>query len=485
MKFENKIHRENAGTFIIVMITIVVLTFIAADICYKAVQRYRYTMQSSSWTESLMIAEAGADRAMAALNSSSWTGWQTTSGTAAPSGVPSTSGSNILSGTIPHLFAGEDSRTAAVKVTVDAPSGMNGTTGQWYRIRSVGTTGLPHTGTIGQEPTLTDSNGNKISHTYMLRKFSFLNDITSGLVSAPQVSRTIEVLAQPTGAKPFFEAMTLQSSIQMSGAGTIDSFDSSNPAMSTNGLYDSTKRQTNANIGTLNSFGSDLRNTFVYGSLAYTGPAPQNDGNVTGGVTNPFTTTINPVSNPTWTANSPITVVNGSATISGGTQSSPTRVKLTSLTVPGGAVLTLAQLSSGAPTYIEIWVNGDFTTSGSGYILQQPNVHVTYYIDGQITTSGASFNNESNIAANNLIYGIGTSSTTMTVSGNGTFIGAIDAPKYNITLSGAANFSGAFVANTLLISGGASMHYDQSLANFSTGQGASGFTVGSWVEVAQ
>ena len=51
---------------------------------------------------------------------------------------------------------------------------------------------------------------------------------------------------------------------------------------------------------------------------------------------------------------------------------------------------------------------------------------------------------------------------------------------YNITLSGAANFSGAFIANTLLISGGASMHYDQALANFSTIEGSSGYTVGSW-----
>jgi len=483
---QNNKNQEYAGTLIIVMITIVVLTFTAADICYKAVQRYRYTMQSSSWTESLMISEAGADRAMAALNSGTWAGgWQTTSGTGAPSGAPSTSGSNTLSGTIQHLFAGEDSRTAAVNVTVDAPSAMYGTTGQWYRIRCVGTTSLPHTGTIGQEPTLTDSNGNKISHIYMLRKFSFLNDVTSGLVSAPQVSRTVEVLAEPNTIKPFFESMTLESSLNMSGGGTIDSFDSTNPTMSTNGLYDPTKRQTNGNVGLLNSFGSDLKNTYVYGSLSYTGPEPANDGNVTGGETHPFSTTVNQVTDPTWTANSPLTVVNGSATIAGGTISAPTRVKLSSLNVPGGGVLNITQLASGAQTYVEIWVTGDFNTSGSGYISQQPNVHVTYYIDGSITTSGQSFNNQSNVAANNVIYGIGSSSTTMTVSGAGTFIAAVYAPKYNITLSGAANFSGAFIANTLLISGGASMHYDASLKNLSTREGATGYSVGSWIEAAR
>ncbi len=373
-----------------------------------------------------------------------------------------------------------------MKVTIDAPASLNGSTGQWYRIRAVGTTGLPQTVPIGQEPSLIDSNGNKVGHAYMLRKFSFSSDITSGRVSTPQVSRTIEILARPNVVNPFTLAMTLKSSLNMSGGGVIDSFDSSNPLYSTSGLYDSTKRQSNGNVGMLNSTGSDLKNTFVYGKLAYTGPAPANATNVQGGLTSPFSTTVNAVTDPTWTPNNGLSVINGSATITGGSQSSPTRVKVSSLNVPGGGVLTLNGLASGAPSYVEIWVTGDFTTSGSGYILQGSNVHVTYYIDGQITTSGGSFNNQSGLAANNVIYATGKSNTTMTVSGSGNFIGLVDAPSYNVTLSGAANFSGAFIANTMIISGGASMHYDQSAAKYlHQSRGASGFNVGSWTEVAQ
>ena len=136
MKSIHRKHNENGGTFIIAMITIVVLTFAAADICFKSVEsaiaRDEF-MQSSSWTESLIVAEGGADRAMAALNTGSWSGWTTNSGTAAPSGVPSSSGTNILSASLTHLYSGEDSRNAAVKVTIDAPASLNGSTGQWYR----------------------------------------------------------------------------------------------------------------------------------------------------------------------------------------------------------------------------------------------------------------------------------------------------------------------------------------------------------------
>ena len=112
---------------------------------------------------------------------------------------------------------------------------------------------MPRTVPIGQEATLVDSNGNKVAHTYLLRKFNFSSDITSGLVSAPQVSRTVEVLARPNLVNPFNLAMTLKSSLNMSGGGIIDSFNSSNPLYSTGGLYDSTKRQSNATVGSLST----------------------------------------------------------------------------------------------------------------------------------------------------------------------------------------------------------------------------------------
>ena len=232
-----------------------------------------------------------------------------------------------------------------------------------------------------------------------------------------------------------------------------------------------------------------LGGDYVYGTVAYSGVAPTNTSNVTGGVTTPFTQTVATPTDPTGrTANSATTTINGggSYTITGGSQSSPTLVNLSILNVSGGGTLTL-EASGTTASYIQVWVSGDFVLSGGSTIVQQPNVHVTYYVDGKLDISGGSISNQTNIASNNVIFATGKTSTTATISGGSSFTGAIDAPTYDITISGgASNFYGAFVGNSLTVSGGASIHYDSQLKNLSgSGGTASGYIVGSWVEVAR
>ena len=287
----------------------------------------------------------------------------------------------------------------------------------------------------------------------LLRKLSFLeNRYTLAALAKPQSMRMVEILAQPKSQ--FTMALLLNNQLTMSGGGWIDSFDSSNPTYSTNGLYVAAKRESNAKIGINNTNGStDLKGTYVYGSLAYSGAAPANTSNVQGGVTTPFSKPIAPVTAPTWTSyNASPSIINNSATLTGGTQASPALYKVSSVTVSGGKVLTLAPYAAGQQSYIEIWVTGDFTTSGSGYILQQAGVHVTYHIQGNLNVSGSSFNNQSNVAANCIIDMVNppTGTTqTVTVSGSGNFIGVMDAPAANYDISGSANFSGALIGNTM------------------------------------
>ena len=111
---------------------------------------------------------------------------------------------------------------------------------------------------------------------------------------------------------------------------------------------------------------------------------------------------------------------------------------------------------------------------------------MTYYIAGDVTVSGGSFNNQSNIAANNIINlinpPVGTSQK-VTVSGGGTFIGAINAPGADFTISGSGNLSGAIIGKTMNISGGASVHFDEALASMA-GSGY-GYKVASWVEAVR
>ena len=56
----------------------------------------------------------------------------------------------------------------------------------------------------------------------------------------------------------------------------------------------------------------------------------------------------------------------------------------------------------------------------------------------------------------------------------------INAPAYNMTVSGTGSLSGAFIANSIVISGGASVHYDESLN--AGGQGGTNYSYASWFE---
>ena len=110
-------------------------------------------------------------------------------------------------------------------------------------------------------------------------------------------------------------------------------------------------------------------------------------------------------------------------------------------------------------------------------------MHVTYFVEGNVSVSGKTFDNQSkraqNMALNLINPPVGTAQT-VTVSGSRTFIGTMNAPAANITLSGSAKYSGAFIGNTLSMSLGAGLHYDEA---FKSGWGGNvNYVLASWVE---
>ena len=321
----------------------------------------------------------------------------------------------------------------------------------------------------------------------MLRKLSLSRDrYNASAATAPQATRMIEVMAKPRS--PFRLGLLLDKQITMGGGGVIDSFDSSNPAKSTAGLYDVAKRQSNGSVGVNDTQGtSDLKGAYVYGPVDYSGPAIQGTGNVQGPITTPFNRPVVPVLAPTWTTFNPTpTNINTAKTLTGGTFSSPARYKVSSVTLAGGDVLTLIPHAAGQESYVEIWVTGGMTTSGSSYILQQPGVHVTYYSEGDIKVGGTSFVNQSNLAANNIlnvVTPVGPTVRSVTVNGGGDIIAAINAPRADFAMVGNAQIYGALIGKTMSM-GGASVHYDEALAK-ATGNGDYGYAVGSWVEAVR
>jgi hypothetical protein len=254
--------------------------------------------------------------------------------------------------------------------------------------------------------------------------------------------------------------------ISMSGSASVDSFDSSNPAKSTNALYDPAKRQSHGNICINNSSGSDLRNTFVYGDIQFTGPPIKNTKNVKGAISSPSNMPIVGAFDPFWAPGTFTQYAGGGAPPAGtfvatGSSTAPTMIKVVGdLTVPGGKSLNIASGGAG-DKYINIWVTGKFTTSGPGMISQDPNVHVTWIVDSDITTSGGSYNNKSGRAANAVFTCVGKGKAT--VSGNASFIGVINGPSRDVTISGSGALAGRITANTLTISGGGGVHGDEAI----------------------
>jgi len=474
----------------IALLTITIVTMLCATSLYVASQNYNSGMQTASWQGALTGAEGAVDEAIMALNTGSWTGWIKMGGTppvgTCPDGANGDNGgssantypdSNHYNYIVPPAVSlqGEGGNSVTSWVTVDTgglPLDNNGN--QWYRVRATGLVGAPGPPRVSNNKL--DNNLRKIA----LRFARF----TGNAITTPQASRTIEVVAQANGSSIWVHGLLMKDKIQMSGQAYIDSFDSTNPLKSTNGLYDPNKRQSHGDVATVNSDGSDLGNQYVWGNLAYSGtPAVKNTKNVQGTISTPFTATFPTVSDPIWSSGSYTTAsLNSTRTITvTGTKSSPTLIKTPGdLNLAGQNILTFAPQDGNATYYATVWVPGQFQISGQAGIVQQQGVNLTIYVDNQIQMSGQSVTNGNNVASTLTIIGVGNNQNVQ-LSWQGNFIGVVEAPNDNVQISGQGNYSGAFIGYTMQLSGQAAVHYDEAL-NKSGGTSSVSYSFASWFE---
>ncbi len=351
-------------------------------------------------------------------------------------------------------------------------------------------------------------------------------------------TRTIEVVVQPIPGGGSARGITLANWLTMTGGGTADSF--SSPT----GQWSSTYRDTTYPLlvsegatGNQAKF-ANTGQTYVYGGVVYSGTAPTNinanGGNppvkdVTGQVSTPDNITIPSTSDPTaqgnvynWSYTNPWTGTNASYswtpsgpsagkyatwTGGGGLPKNGSNVTMTSVTangtganpaliivngdftVSGGNAFTInastatqngVQVTDPTNSYITIWVQGKFTTSGSGLINQASGTNVRWIVDGDITTSGNSYNNLNGTASTDSFIGVG--NHKFTDSGSAAFTGTVDAPSFSgNTISGSGDYTGAFIGSDLTISGSASFHYDEAL-NAGSNPTIGNYAFASWFE---
>ena len=465
------------------MMSLAIIAMVASAALYRVQPHVASTYHSASWHDALNSAEAGADLALASLNlaltdpTTAWAAWTPNDATTFPKTWTPT--------LTPH--AGEGNNKVFCKLTVDnAIVDVNGAA--WMRVRAMGVAELPVASRSGIEGALLDVNGNK-SFRAVLRRERFADDLTGGALHVPQVARTIEAMAAPPGTRIYTRALTVQNAIVLTGSAYTDSFDSSDSAKSTASEYDPAKRQSNGSIGSnANGNTSDLHGCVVRGDASSTGGAIQNPGGVTGKSYANFSAILPTVTVPTWTTFNftPNAITNPTAptTLIGGPANSPQLYRLSDLTISSSAYpLILASHTPGQESYLKIWVTGRITVSGTGFIEQQPGVHVEIFAEDDISIAGGGIVNQTLLATNLEILGVTPSSGSRnaTFSGTADFIGILNAPAFDLVTSGSGQFIGVAIGHSANLSSSGGFHYDEELANHTCG-GSTHYQYASWIE---
>ena len=306
-------------------------------------------------------------------------------------------------------------------------------------------------------------------------------------VAAPMTTNLIKrgVRVACTNRNTAIKGMLAKGAIKFGGNVNADSFDSTDPTASTNGVYDVTKKRANGYIGT-NGKGAGVINAggsvSIYGSAATgpTGTVTSNGGATIGdaawqasgsaGVqpghsTDDMNVFFPDVEAPFTGGFSVPSVLSGLLSLLGGTN-------YTYALGTGTYQMSTLNMSSSQKMIVNgdatLYVTGDVSLSGQSYIYIQPGASLKLYVAGQTSIAGGGVSNPSAQAKAFQYFGL-PSNTSVKFSGNSTFAGVIYAPQADLTMSGSGSdpidFVGASTTSTVTMSGGYNFHYDESLAN--------------------
>jgi hypothetical protein len=301
--------------------------------------------------------------------------------------------------------------------------------------------------------------------------------VTIGVMSAT-LARTIRVC---TTNVPLFNAgMGAISNINFAGNGVyVDSFNSMNPNLSTNGRYDPTKASTNGDVGSVyglvNVANGNINGKLLLGPVAT--DSISSNGQITGGVYYDFNTEFEDVVLPetTWLPVTPTSMVIGTNTFqyvfSGSGGDYVIGALSGSIYVDTNTTVRLLIQKSFNTGNIEVASNG----ANSG--------HLTIYMNGpSFSVTGSTWVDGGN-AMNLSYYGL-PSNTQINFSGNASFTGTIYAPEAFYKLGGGGsgyyNFVGAVFARQIMVNGHYSFHFDENLL---TAGPIKGFVARSWSEL--
>ncbi len=475
-----------------VMLMTAVLASVAASLLLITSNRYQTTYQSASWQESIIGAESGVDLAMNELrkrvtqgpSASFQQNW--TANNATGQAFPDYGHAFPTTGSRPYTLAthlGEGNTTVQARVFVDVPGSSASPLSNfaippedavasylsqldnpnlrdfdgvdrsnwWYRIRSVGVSGLSGPSRPG-----IDRRDSQFRH------LSFFTDWRTGQpVPSPQTARMVQVLVKPVTG--FRNALMADKWINLNDQNVmVDSYDSDK------GIYDATSNHGNQGNLATNGTLINANHAQVYGGAATNDGSVKDADKVTGQQSSNFYQEFTPYTagmlNPAWTSTKDDGTLTNDATYTASTDpSNPTRVRLDGINLPDGShTIHIAapptppsapapKPPKGSPpgttasttSYLKVFIDGDMVTNGTSAIEVDSGVNVIIYITGNVNLTGDGLVNDSQVASHVLINGIkpdanpdGTlPSRSMTISTDQDFEGVIYAPNHDVDLN--------------------------------------------------
>jgi len=495
--------RESGAALLAALITLAVLTTIAASVFLSSVPAYRGTYQAAAWHEAKLAADAGIDFGLSTLQKTcpnpmayDWAGWTTDTGTPVP---PNYDGIRIYTPPANTLVNGGDGSTQPriTRVEIDVITrDDNFMQNAWFRVRSTGMAEVPNSQLSLDKRDLT------------LRRIALKQN---------HVTRTFEVLSRPVYLWEY--ALKTDGSMALGGGSTwvIDSYDSrywlyperSSPLYP--GIYDGSIARAFGNVASnlqrpANSpYGMliDAAGAAVRGEVQTHGgddPNTETHENVEESqnidptrITDEYSEVLTPEPTPAWASSRTAdAIVSGTqAQINPGTRGTtatdPYRIIIDSKGNKALGGFEVVNPTPGTDRFVDIYVNGDINLGGST-ILVQKGVHVNLYLAGDMDFKNQDINYVnpekdparsalySNRPVDLLIYGLKSPTATpaprVDSSGNGHIDAAFYGPQYAGNLDGNTEIIGSFVIKSYAISGGggsggdslgAGFHYDEAL----------------------
>ena len=308
------------------------------------------------------------------------------------------------------------------------------------------------------------------------------------------VTRVVKVRTKMNQRFP--AAILARGTINLNGAGRVDSFNSTNMMESLNGQYVQARATDRALVGTTlrTPLAISVGTMDVYGSVA-TGPggtvSVANSGSVgsTGWVDGPGAGAVEPGHHIN-DANYYIPPANLP------TDFLPLALPMNVLFPPvvGGTNYNYCILADGDYRHVgnisigsgqkmliagvcRIHVTGQFSVSSSGYVLMNTNAYVEFYCSGRVDIQGQGFINLNGYAKNFSIISL--TSQPVSYGGQARLIGTFYAPLSTVTLFGTTDAIGAFTCNNFSLGGTMGIHFDEALK----GEPKIRFIASSWQEL--